>query len=291
MEIEVGKVEDFEERKGKFVKVGNFKIGVFLFEGKFYGVDNTCPHLGCPLSDGVVEDRYKGHYIVCSCHGWEFNVKDGKGPPGFEDHVKPYKAFEKNGKVFVEIPDSEIEAVKEEEKSAGKETDSLDKYLEEWKRGHDEHDPKMEHIQQRAITGKSPVLPMSTLLPVPKFEEILFRGAQLAEFPLLEEKEVTLKTVIGKSAKTPLEISVPFFVSHMSFGALSVEAKQALALGASEIGTAIASGEGGLLQAERDAAAKYIYEFTPAEFTQKMENVQKADAVEIKFGQGTKRGM
>ena len=284
MEIEAGKAADFEERKGKFVKVGKLKIGVFLFDGKFYAVDNTCPHLGCPLSDGKVDDKYEGHYIVCPCHGWEFNVKDGKGPPGFDDNVKPYRAFEREGKVFVEIP--EATAASEKEKGG-----ALRGYLEEWKRGHDEHDPKFEHIQQRAITGESPVLPMSTLQKVPKFEEILFRGAQLAEFPLLEEEEVKLETVIGKNAKEPLVLSVPFFVSHMSFGALSVEAKTALALGASEVGTAIGSGEGGLLQAERDAAAKYIYEYSPAEFTQKMDNVANANAVEIKFGQGTKPGM
>lgn len=284
MLIEVGKVEDFKERKGKLVQAGSQTIGVFLYEKNFYAVDNVCPHRGCPLSDGEVADRYGGQYIVCSCHGWEFNIKDGKGAPGHTDKVAPFKTVVKEGKVFVEVQGALSEEKKDE--------NDLADYLKPYMRSKDKHDPKFAEIQQRAINPDSLVVsPMSTKKPVPKFEDVLFRGAQLANFPLLESEAVNMKTVIGKSAKKPLELDVPFFVSHMSFGALSKEAKIALAQGATKLGTAIGSGEGGLLQEERDAAKKYIYEFTPASFTQKMENVKRADAIELKFGQGTKPGM
>lgn len=283
MLVEAGKVSEFEDRKGKAVSKGGLTAGVFKLKDKFYAVNNVCPHQQCPLSDGEVDDRYGGHYIVCSCHGWEFNVKDGKGPPGHPDSVDSYQTVVKDDKVYVDLPVSH---------DKGESKNPLETYLDPYKRTKDNHDPKFAAIQKRAITGEPMgVSPMSTTLPVPKFESILFRGAQLDTFPLLEGEEVNMKTVIGKNAKVPLELDIPFFVSHMSFGALSKEAKTALAKGASATGTAIGSGEGGILPEERQAAEKYIYEWSPAHFTQKLENVKNVDAVELKFGQGTKPGM
>jgi len=283
MLVEAGKVSEFEDRKGKAVTKGGLTAGVFKFKDKFYAVNNVCPHMQCPLSDGMVDDRYGGHYIVCACHGWEFNVKDGSGAPGHSDKVESYPTVVKDDIVYVDLPISHDNDVVKSE---------LEEYLDPYKRSKDKHDPKFSAIQQRAITGEPVgVSPMSTKIAVPKFESILFRGAQLATFPLLEEEEVNMKTVIGKKAKVPLELEIPFFVSHMSFGALSIEAKTALAKGASATGTAIGSGEGGLLPEERQAAEKYIYEWTPASFTQKLENVKDVDAIELKFGQGTKPGM
>jgi len=291
MLVEAGKVEDFEEKTGKFVKLGDQNLAVFKYKGKYYAVDNKCPHQGCPLSDASIEDRHNSQYIVCSCHGWEFKLEDGSRPAGMEgEGAKPFKVTEKAGKVFVEM--EMVPSTKPKEIQTSSPTDSLRDYLGEWQRKEDEVDPNFAAIQEKAITGKVfSVSPMSTLKKVPKFDEILFRGAQLTHFPLLDEEEVNLETVLGKTAKKPLEMSVPFFVSHMSFGALSKEAKTALAMGASAMGTAIGSGEGGILPEEKSNATKYIYEYTPAPFTQKMENVRKADAIEIKFGQGTKPGM
>ena len=46
----------------------------------------------------------------------------------------------------------------------------------------------------------------------------------------------------------------------MSFGALSLEAKVALATGARAAGTGICSGEGGMLPEEFEASSRYLYE-------------------------------
>jgi len=67
---------------------------------------------------------------------------------------------------------------------------------------------------------------------LPKWEDIQFLPAQLATRPLLDETEVNTKVIIGKKANKPLELDMPIFVSDMSFGALSREAKIALAKGA-----------------------------------------------------------
>ncbi|MDR3206682.1 MAG: alpha-hydroxy-acid oxidizing protein [Candidatus Methanoplasma sp.] len=149
----------------------------------------------------------------------------------------------------------------------------------------------MDAIHAMAATGSSVDEPMDTSLPVPKFDEILILGAQLAVLPLERDAPVNLRTVIGRSAKRPMVLDMPVFVSHMSFGALSGKAKKALAAGAAAAGTAVGSGEGGALPEERSAAAKYIFEYVPNRYGENTDVIRKADAIEIKIGQGTKPGM
>ena len=132
---------------------------------------------------------------------------------------------------------------------------------------------------------------MGTQLPLPKWEDILLLGAQLNPMPLEESAPVSLRTVIGKSADRPIVLEMPVYISHMSFGALSVEAKTALAKGSAAAKTAMCSGEGGILPAERAAAYRYIFEYVPNRYSVTDENLQSSDAIEIKIGQGTKPGM
>jgi len=86
-----------------------------------------------------------------------------------------------------------------------------------------------------------------------KWEDIQFVTTQLATIPLLDEEPVETGIVIGPSAKKPLKLDIPLFVSDMSFGALSEEAKIALAMGAEMAGTGICSGEEGMLPEEQEA--------------------------------------
>ena len=83
----------------------------------------------------------------------------------------------------------------------------------------------------------------------------------------------------------------PVYVTHMSFGALSKEAKVALSKGSAMAHTAMCSGEGGILPEEMAAAYKYIFEYVPNRYSVTDENLKNADAIEIKIGQGTKPGM
>jgi len=77
----------------------------------------------------------------------------------------------------------------------------------------------------------------------------------------------------------------------MSFGALSKEAKIALARGSAMAKTAMCSGEGGILREEMQAAYQYIFEYVPNLYSVTPENLRNADAIEIKIGQGTKPGL
>ena len=83
---------------------------------------------------------------------------------------------------------------------------------------------------------------------------------------------------------------MPLFVSDMSFGALSEEAKTALAKGAEGAGTGICSGEGGMLPEEQAACSRYFYELASAKFGFKEELLTKVQAFHFKGGQGAKTG-
>jgi glutamate synthase domain-containing protein 2 len=76
----------------------------------------------------------------------------------------------------------------------------------------------------------------------------------------------------------------------MSFGALSEEAKIALAKGAELAETGICSGEGGMLAEEQAANSRYFYELASARFGFSMEKVKQCQAFHFKCGQGAKTG-
>lgn len=146
-------------------------------------------------------------------------------------------------------------------------------------------------IHQMAVSGESIVAAMGTQMKMPNWDDILVLGGQLNPMPLDEDAEVSLKTVIGKKAKKPMVLDMPVYISHMSFGALSQETKEALAKGSAMAKTAMCSGEGGILPGEKAAAYKYIFEYVPNHYSVTDENLKEADAIEIKVGQGTKPGM
>lgn len=149
----------------------------------------------------------------------------------------------------------------------------------------------MEEIHQMAVTGASISGAMGTKMAMPSWDEILLLGAQLNPPPLDDDAPVDTMTVIGKHAKKPMILNSPVYISHMSFGALSKEIKVALAKGSAMAQTAMCSGEGGILPEEREAAYKYIFEYIPNKYSVTDENLRRADAIEIKIGQGTKPGM
>ncbi len=149
----------------------------------------------------------------------------------------------------------------------------------------------MADIHRMALTGESVVEPMRTRQPVVSWDDILVKGAQLARQPLNRDETVDTRTVIGPRAKQPLVVGTPIIVSHMSFGALSKEAHSALALGSAAAGTAMGSGEGGIVPEALGLAHKFIFEYVPNRYSATAENLRRVDAVEIKIGQSAKPGM
>ncbi len=125
---------------------------------------------------------------------------------------------------------------------------------------------------------------------LPHWDDIQILPAQMARKPLLDDQPVTTGVVIGPRAAKPLQLDIPLFVSDMSFGALSQEAKTALARGAEMAGTGICSGEGGMLPEEKAENSRYFYELASARFGWRPELVETVQAFHFKGGQGAKTG-
>jgi glutamate synthase domain-containing protein 2/rubredoxin len=168
---------------------------------------------------------------------------------------------------------------------------TLEEYLAEWKRGTDDVESHFATIQQIATSGRSIIEPMRTRKSVISWDDVLICGAQLATLPLEKNVAVNTRTVIGRSAKKPLSIETPIFVSHMSLGALSKEVKIALAKGSAAAQTAMCSGEGGILPESLEAAHRYIFEYVPNQYSVTEKNLKAVDAIEIKIGQSAKPGL
>jgi len=171
------------------------------------------------------------------------------------------------------------------------EADDTGPYLGEWRRSSDDLETHMADIHAIAETGQSMIEAMRTRKKTVSWDDLLIKGAQLAEQPLNEDEPVRAETVIGPGAQHPLVIDTPVYITHMSFGALSREVKIALAKGSAAVRTAMCSGEGGILEDEFQAAYKYIFEYVPNQYSVTDENLQRVDAIEIKIGQSAKPGM
>ncbi len=125
---------------------------------------------------------------------------------------------------------------------------------------------------------------------LPQWKDIQILAAQMATKPLMENVPVDTQLIIGPKAKKPLKLDIPLFVSDMSFGALSEEAKISLAKGAELAGTGICSGEGGMLDKEQQANSKYFYELASAKFGFDWDKLKNVQAFHFKGGQGAKTG-
>ncbi len=158
-------------------------------------------------------------------------------------------------------------------------------------------EPSTRLIHQLATDGLAkvghhgPVSAMGVPAPdLPRWDDLQFVTAQLARLPLLDDEAVGTELVIGPNAKKPLVLDIPLFVSDMSFGALSEEAKISLAKGAEQAGTGICSGEGGMLPEEQAANSRYFYELASARFGFSWDKVKRVQAFHFKGGQGAKTG-
>ena len=171
------------------------------------------------------------------------------------------------------------------------EEEVMGEYLAKWRRKSDEIEVHMADIHRISTNCEMIIEPMRTKNQVIGWDDILFLGAQLAKIPLNKGDPVNTTTVIGPKAKKPMVIDTPIYVSHMSFGSLSRECKVALAKGSAAVGSAIGSGEGGMIEDEFQNAHRYIFEYVPNKYSVTEENLKRVHAIEIKFGQSVKPGM
>ena len=149
-------------------------------------------------------------------------------------------------------------------------------------------------IQTKAETGIYRIRGYGTLRPRTwaTFDDLTFLPCSLTRIPLEGYREkCSTKTVLGRRhALQPIELDIPIMITGMSWGALSYNAKVALARGAASVGSSNTTGDGGMLSAERENSKTLVYEVLPSRYGINVHDMRRANAIELTVGQGAKPG-
>ncbi len=286
--ISIADWDALEDRVPTYALVSDVDLVVTRFDDSVSVLYGRCAHRGALMSDGHVS----GDNLICGLHGWDYRLDTGISEYNNTETLPKFSAWIENGQVLVD----------EDE-------------IGEWAKHHPQpyirdayqglyqdptgtpDEPYVKFIRKLASDGLTKVghHGASAAMGVsrrelPRWEDLQFVVAQLHKLPLLDDEPVATDLVIGPGAARPLALDIPLFVSDMSFGALSEEAKVALAKGAELAGTGICSGEGGMLPDEQAANSRYFYELASARFGFSWDKVRKTQAFHFKGGQGAKTG-
>lgn len=286
--IEIVKISTLEENKPTHALVKNTDLVIIKHQTGISILYGRCLHRGALMSDGYID----GHNLICGVHGWDYRVDTGVSEYNNTEVLHKFQEYIEGDSLLIDK--NEIEAFEIENPQPFNRGEYLGAYADTHP---EDTEPFTGYIKELAKNGLKNIghHGFSASMGVdrnslPKWNDIQFLPAQLATRPLLDEESVVTKVIIGPKAKKPLELDIPLFVSDMSFGALSREAKIALSKGAELAGTGICSGEGGMLPEEQDSNSKYFYELASAQFGFSWDKLDNVQAFHFKGGQGAKTG-
>ena len=288
--VRVATWSELADRTPTYALVAGVDLVVIRYGDAVSVLYGRCLHRGALLADGEI----RGQDLICGVHGWDYRYETGVSA------YNPAEVLEK----FSSWIDEESDAVLVDEAEVARwAVDNPQAYDRTAYQGlyADLHggpeEPHTGYIQKLARDGLTKLGHHGTvsamgvpLANLPRWDDLQILTAQLARRPLLDDAEVGTDVIIGPRAAKPLHLQIPLFVSDMSYGALSEEAKVALSRGAELAGTGICSGEGGMLAEEQAANSRYFYELASAGFGFSLEKVALCQAFHFKGGQGAKTG-
>ncbi len=286
--VPVAVLHDLTDRQPAHALVEGVDLVVVKKGESAFVLYGRCLHRGALLSDGSV----RGDNIICGLHNWDYRLDTGISEYNNAEVLPTFAAFVEGGEVLVDA--DEIAAWARENPQPY----DREQYQGAYQDVHGTPDePYTALIHELAGHGLERTghhgrvgamgVPRAEL---PRWEDLQLLTAQLAKLPQLEDVQVDTSVVIGPNAAKPLQLDIPLFVSDMSFGALSEEAKVALSMGAELAGTGICSGEGGMLPEEQAENSRYFYELASARFGYRKELLSGVQAFHFKVGQGAKTG-
>lgn len=280
--------DELPDRTPVHALVADVDLVIVRFDDTVTVLYGRCAHRGAIMADGHVD----GDNLICGVHGWDYRLDTGISEYNNSETLPKFNAWVEDGQVCVD--EDEIAAWSGKHPQPYNRAAYQGAYQDPTGTA---DEPYVKFIRKLANEGLSKVghhgpasamgVPRDSL---PKWDDLQFVVGQLHKLPLLDEEVVGTELIIGPKANKPLRLDIPLFVSDMSFGSLSEEAKVALAKGAELAGTGICSGEGGMLPEEQAANSRYFYELASARFGFTWDKVQKAQAFHFKGGQGAKTG-
>ena len=286
--VSVARWSDLADRAPAYALVAGVDLVVVRWDDNVSVLYGRCLHRGALMADATV----KGPNLVCGLHGWDYRMDTGVSAYNNNEALHRFESWVDDGNVYVD--EAEVEAWREQHPQPYDRDAYLGLYEDVHGAPEEPHNKRTRRLAVLGPTGVGHHGPVSSmgvpLTELPRWDSIQILTAQLARKPLLDDAAVGTDVVIGPAAKKPLRMEIPVFVSDMSFGALSFEAKTALARGAERAGTGICSGEGGMLPEEHAENSRYLYELASAKFGWSIDKVKTVQAFHFKAGQGAKTG-
>ena len=97
--IEVATDGQLAPGEGRTVRAGGKCLALFNDSGEYYAIDDTCPHEGGSLGEGLLHDGR----VICPLHSWVFELRTGQCPRGTHAGVNAYRTRSTGGVVEVEL--------------------------------------------------------------------------------------------------------------------------------------------------------------------------------------------
>ena len=288
--VEIAKWSTLPDREPQYALVANVDLVVVRYDDNVSVLYGRCLHRGALLADGFV----RGDDLICGVHNWDYRYDTGVSTYNNEEVLHKFSAWVDVSADSVFVDETEIAAYAAQYPQPYNRNAYLGLYDDTTGTVDEPHNKYIRDLAKNGLKkyghhGKGSSMGVSNN-GLPDWDDIQFVTAQMATKPLMDDAPVGTELVIGPNAEKPLVLDIPIFVSDMSFGALSEEAKIALAMGAEMAGTGIASGEGGMLPEEQAANTRYFYEFASGGFGFSWDKVAKCQAFHFKGGQGAKTG-
>jgi nitrite reductase [NAD(P)H] small subunit len=97
---DIGKVSDVPVRGSRLIQVAGGAVAVFrASDDHIFAIDDSCPHLGGPLSQGIVHD----HRVTCPLHNLVIDLASGEGQGRDGGCVKTYPVNVQDGRILLDI--------------------------------------------------------------------------------------------------------------------------------------------------------------------------------------------
>ena len=290
MQLKVADWSTLKDRQPTYALVAGVDLVIIRYDDEVSVLYGRCLHRGALLADGHVD----GANLICGVHNWDYRLDTGISEYNNQEALPKFSAWISLDEDAVYIDEEEVESWRTSHPQPYRRDDYQGLYADV--HGTPE-EPFTSYIRELARNGLSKLghhgvvsamgIPLTDL---PRWDDLQILTAQLSTRPLADDALIDTRLVIGPGAAKPLELEIPIFVSDMSFGALSEEAKIALSKGAEGAGTGICSGEGGMLPEEQESNSRYFYELASGKFGWSIEKVARCQAFHFKAGQGAKTG-
>ena len=225
-----------EDRVPAYALVHDVDLVVIRHDEDVSVLYGRCLHRGALLSDGYVA----GEDLICGLHGWDYRLDSGVSAYANDEVLEKFDALVDVESDAVFVDGEQVAAWAEAHPQPYRRDAYLGLYQDPTGTPAEPHNKYIQHLATHGLDdwghhGKVSAMGVP-LTELPRWDDIQILTGQLARRPLLDDHPVATDVVIGRGAERPLSLAIPLFVTDMSFGALSEEAKTALALGAEGAG-------------------------------------------------------